>query len=347
LLLEIDLVSLLKYPYLLLAALLFALSSPLCQADVFLSHDYRVEITPLKGVATKQPIYLPVYLYVTDMEGDQILRFDAWTGAFVDHFVQEPSGTLKPSRVAFGPDGDMYVSSFYRGGRILRYDGAKGLYDGVFFNNTRYLDEPVTLIFRGNAAWALSNDIGQVVEIGANTGSVQDYWGSYVMSYPHDMVLDPWGNMLITNENVPDDGMRPVQVWSTRTGSFLTSVGPEDVGIATAIEFGPNGNFYVADWSNNRILRFDGRTYSYWGVFVDDVSRPSDIAFGPKGNLWVISDDEVVRFDGKTGDRLDTIIPAGSQGMIKPVALTFHTPGLLRRPLWNLWPEETDDEAVD
>jgi DNA-binding beta-propeller fold protein YncE len=331
----------------LLTGLLLTLSWTFCQADVYYSHDTRVQISPLKGAVNTQPIYMPTYLYVSDMDGDQILRFDAHTGAFIDYFVQEPAGRLMPNHVAFGPDGDMYVSSHYQNGQIVRYDGENGLYKGLFFDDTKYLDKPGTLIFRGNKLWALSNELQQVVEIDANNGSVLGRWGSNMLLSPHDMAIDFWGNMLITTENAPKDGLRLVQIWSTRTDSFEGSVGEELFGVGTAITYGPDGNFYVADWRKHQILRFDGATYSYDRPFVSFITRPTEIAFGPKGNLWVISNNSVIRFDGKTGERIDTIIPAGSHGMIKPVSLTFHTPGLLVRPIWNYWPEEESEELVE
>jgi DNA-binding beta-propeller fold protein YncE len=332
--------------YLFLATLLLTHFAPFCQAVEISTYKLNTGFTPPSEEEIKDHITVPTYLYVADYGGDQILRFNAGTGAFVDHFVSASAGSLRPVSITFGPDGDMYVSSFTQGGRIMRYDGSNGASKGIFFQNTRYLDEPATLIFKGGTLWALSNDIEQVVEINVNTGLVNRYWGSSKLRYPHDMVMDHWGNLLIVHENIPNDGLRPVQVWSSRTGTFLLSMGPEDMGIASAIEFGPDGNFYVAESCGSRILRFHGRTYSYMGVFIDNVSEPWDIAFGPNGMLWVISDDKVIRFDGTTGSYIDTIIPAGSHGMSRPTALTFHSDGFFLRYSWRLWPEEAYTEEA-
>ncbi len=50
-------------------------------------------------------------VYVAD-RGIGVLRFDAVTGAFVDVFVPNGRGGLdRPWRLAFGPDGRIYVTS--------------------------------------------------------------------------------------------------------------------------------------------------------------------------------------------------------------------------------------------
>ena len=73
-------------------------------------------------------------LYVANGDGDDVLRFNGTTGAFIDAFVSAGSGGLTSARgVAFGPDGDLYVTSFGTS-EVLRYDGATGAFLNAFIS---------------------------------------------------------------------------------------------------------------------------------------------------------------------------------------------------------------------
>jgi DNA-binding beta-propeller fold protein YncE len=68
------------------------------------------------------------YLLVGDQTGDRVMRFSATTGAFVDVFVSANSGGLDhPFDLAFGPNGNLYVSSVNTG-RVLSFNGSTGAF---------------------------------------------------------------------------------------------------------------------------------------------------------------------------------------------------------------------------
>ena len=67
-------------------------------------------------------------LYVCDATGSQVMRYDGVTGALVGDFVTAHLGGLAlPFAMAFGPDGNLYVSngSGFSPGAI-RYNGVTG-----------------------------------------------------------------------------------------------------------------------------------------------------------------------------------------------------------------------------
>ena len=71
-------------------------------------------------------------LYVSSQNTDEILRFDAHTGAFIDTFVPRASGGLgTPGQLVIGPDGWLYVASLSTH-EILRYDPDTGAFIDVF-----------------------------------------------------------------------------------------------------------------------------------------------------------------------------------------------------------------------
>src|ERR1043166_4510364 len=104
-------------------------------------------------------------LYVVDrvpLTGTQntagaVLRFDGATGAFIDEFVKQGSGGYdNPGGIAFGPDGNLYVTSGTQSQngpavantRILRFDGHTGAFKDIFVSpNSGGLENPFSLIF--------------------------------------------------------------------------------------------------------------------------------------------------------------------------------------------------------
>jgi DNA-binding beta-propeller fold protein YncE len=85
------------------------------------------------------------------------------------------------------------------------------------------------------------------------------------------------------------------------------------------IGFGPDGNLYVANYSPNTVVRFDGTTGAGLGTFVPSgsggLTGATGLAFGPDGNLYVSSRDsnQVMRYSGTTGAPLPS---AGNRGAV-------------------------------
>ena len=81
---------------------------------------------------------------------------------------------------------------------------------------------------------------------------------------------------------------------------------------------------YVASGHTDQVLRYDGTTGDFLGVFaqgggLDD--GPIHLAFGPDGHLYIYNPDtaEVLRYDGRTGRFLDIFVkdfPGGGSPII-------------------------------
>ena len=98
----------------------------------------------------------------------------------------------------------------------------------------------------------------------------------------------------------------------------------------TAAVFGPGGDLYVASFETDAILRFDGRTGAYEGVFVSPGLGGLDgpdagTKFGPDGRLYVPSfwNDRVLRYDAN-GEFVDEFVSFREGNLRRPRDLVFH-----------------------
>lgn len=251
------------------------------------------------------------YLLVPSFDTQNVLRYDATTGAFIDEFVQHKSGGLnQPNAVAFGPrDHDLYVTSGFYGGNglvraILRYDGTTGAFIDPF-----------------------------------TQGSLGDKVAN--------VLFGPDGNVYV-GITVEGPGTSHIARFDATTGAYLGDfVAPGSGGLRTlsGMVFGPSvGNpgkldLYVASARDSNVLRFDGSTGAFLGDFIPagrgGLSGAIGITFGPDGNLYVSSagglnggpTSGVFRYQGPAGASpgafIGTFVSPGSGELMSPFAVLF------------------------
>src|SRR5262245_15948527 len=86
-----------------------------------------------------------VSLYVSSGDSNSVLAYDGKTGALLRKFARR-GGLTEPEGIAFGPDGNLYVSS--RSDAVLRYDGVTGKFIDVFASGHGLVD-PAGIAFGG------------------------------------------------------------------------------------------------------------------------------------------------------------------------------------------------------
>jgi streptogramin lyase len=235
----------------------------------------------------------------------QVLHYDN-SGNFLGIFIAPGNNLATPRGLAFGPDGQLYVSSA-GSDSILRYDGTSGAFIDAFVpKGSGGLKSPEVLIFQNDGFLYVSN-------FGTN----------------------PPPNTL--------DGK--VTRYNATTGEFhgVFAQASDIRGNADGMAFGPNGDLFVSVLNRNSpdvpgVLRFDGMTGNLIGQFTQggSLALPRGMTFGPDGNLYVadidpnssIADSRVARFDGTTGQYLDDYIPFGS-GLMTARGVGFGPDGRL------------------
>jgi len=89
----------------------------------------------------------------------------------------------------------------------------------------------------------------------------------------------------------------------------------------------------VASQGSSQILRYNGTTGTYIGVFASNpaMDGPESISYGPDGSLYVASgfSNNVTKFSSINGAYMGQFVPAGTAGLSNPQSLTFGPDGNL------------------
>jgi hypothetical protein len=109
------------------------------------------------------------------------------------------------------------------------------------------------------------------------------------------------------------------------------------------ITFGSDNNLYVSSHASKNVLRYNGTTGAFIDTFIPadtgGLAFPARLAFGSDNNLYVqnyigqvlFTDDSrsdpntssILRYDGTTGEFIDTVVPYSSNGIDNIGGLTF------------------------
>ncbi|WP_353932319.1 hypothetical protein WJM97_06965 [Okeanomitos corallinicola TIOX110] len=232
-------------------------------------------------------------LYIASGSGTGIpfvLRFDGQTGEFIDVFVgddantdeDETGGLIRPYGIAFGPDGNFYVSSFLSD-QILRYNGETGEFIDVFAQGNSLpggLNGPNGLLFINEDLYVTTQ--GSVATVNPDTGeAAADFSAglpSQILRYD-SLIAESTPTVFATPEPSPD------------SFGFVSLLG---------LAIGKDNDLYVSDFAND-IRRYDLAT----AELVDTISTnyttdtpPSNnfigsLAFAPNGDLLTVGFDVV------------------------------------------------------
>ncbi len=121
-----------------------------------------------------------------------------------------------------------------------------------------------------------------------------------------------------------------IRQYDSTTGASLGVFVGLGNGLTTlsGITYGPEGNLYVCEYSDSKyILRYNGKTGAFLGIFATASAWPYDALFGPDGNLYVgLAGGGVQRFNGTTGASMGMLIPMGPDEFL---GMLFHNGSIL------------------
>lgn len=233
-------------------------------------------------------------IYVGSEESNMVLRFDGTTGAFVDRFVwddpatpddDETGGLMGPGAVVFGPDGDLYVSSF-DSDAVLRYDGTTGAFKAIFVEaGAGGLDGPdAGMVFGPDGDLYVPGYYSNTVSrFDGTTGApLGDFTPVDLLDNPRTLVFQ--GEHLY----VANEGSDEVLRYAASDGAFIdvfVAAGAGGLDAPAGMVFGPDGSLYVASVNNNAVLRYDGGSGEPTALIVEPgaggLSGPTHIALAP------------------------------------------------------------------
>lgn len=300
-------------------------------------------------------------LYVADFLKNQILRYDGTTGQFaatVAEFYPPPDDPnryvlKRPSGLALGPDGLLYVSSTGTS-QILRFNPRTNAFVDVFIakngsypapDTERYnLATPTDLLFGPDGNLYVVSDFGRVQHFDGRTGA---FLGTFATTDGLEQLntaniggsaFGPDGNLYASVS-----GDNTVLCFSGLSGRLLNVFVPSESGglrNPTQLAFGPNGDLYVISKGTSQVMLYNGRTGRFIAVVAQSLANapyfppeasliglidPSGLAFGPDGNLYVSNGQsgEVMRYNSRTWAFIDVFVAPGSGHLKGPGALLF------------------------
>jgi hypothetical protein len=184
------------------------------------------------------------YLYIASGRSEEVLRYNATTGAFVDDFIPAISGGFSGGNpLAFGPDGNLYITST---SGVVRYDGSTGAFLGTFIaTGSGGLSGPGAPAFdpSGSYLYVASGGTNQVLKYNAQTGAFVGVTASSGLSNPTEVIFGSDGLLYVLSR-----GNNRILRY-TESGTYVDDYVPAGSGglsYALSMAFAPNGDLLVA-----------------------------------------------------------------------------------------------------
>jgi len=240
-------------------------------------------------------------LYVGGRRSDNVIRYDPITD-IVEEFIPAGGRVYAPAGLAFGPDGNLYVSNSDKGttdtsslqDQVVRYQGPESGTPGQFIDvfiarGDNGLNNNNGLVFQGSSLYVCNTRGDSIYRYNSTTGAFQ---GVFVA--PNSGGLDIPSSLLFRDNflYVTSQGTAQVLRYDASTGTFIDA--PVGAGSytngdgAAGIAFDATGNLYIGfnhvDVSGtptlSKVVRYGPASQAAFTVRLDaPVATPVSVQF--------------------------------------------------------------------